>query len=44
MKAKTLEEVKEVFSGEPKDKFFHYHLGGFELDKHYEDKDAYISV
>ena len=44
MKAKTLEEVKEVFSGEPKDKFFHYHLGGFELDKPYEDKDAYISV
>ena len=40
MKSKTLEQVKETFS-EPKDKFFHYHLGGFELDQPYEDKDAY---
>ena len=40
MKSKTLEQVKETFS-EPKDKFFHYHLGGFEVDQPYEDENAY---
>ena len=40
---KSLERTKEIFSGEPKDKFFHYHLGGFEIDQPYEDKEAYKS-
>ena len=40
---KSLERTKEIFSGEPKDKFFHYHLGGFEVDQPYEDKEAYKS-
>ena len=43
MTDKTLEKTKEIFSGEPKDKFFHYHLGGFEIDQPYEDKEAYKS-
>ena len=44
MKPKTIEETKQHFSGDLPGKNQYYHLGGFELDKPYEDQDAYKSL